>query len=52
MLGSGKNKPVPISSVYPDSEENINRNSANDLANICNGLFKLFTLFEYLSRIV
>merc|ERR1719376_210784 len=37
MLGSGKNKPVPISSVYPDSEENINRSSANDLANIFNG---------------
>ena len=43
IMGSGK-KPEPISNVYPDSEENINRSSANDLLNIFNGMFNLYNV--------
>ena len=37
LLSSAKTKPASINNVYPESEENLNINSTNDLSNMFNG---------------
>merc|ERR1719427_414236 len=36
LLSSAKTKPASINNVYPESEENLNINSTNDLSNMFN----------------